>query len=295
MLCRALLTFAAAAGITGCEPAADHEPFPSEGRSLYFVPLAQGANLQPGCATSRARVIRDQDEWAAFWSEVHPADARPPLPAIDFDGFEAIAVCGPRTDAGHRSEIARARRLETGGVVAMIRDTQPATGCPFPAMPHYGFHVIGVWDADVLGFERESAESCDASSLDFGWQTIEFGDTSGCSEGADRLIREPAEWSAFWAQLVTGRLPPPEEPDVDFERYSVIVTCLGERPTGGYLTRIGSVTLDDSGAAVVSIEDSEPGICGVTHATTQPYHVVLVNRALDAAAFSHSAVVVDCG
>jgi hypothetical protein len=119
-------------------------------------------------------------------------------------------------------------------------------------------------------------------------ETLARGTTHqpGCTaRHDDRLIRNPADWAAFWGQAHAGSSPP--LPAVDFSRDTVLATC-GYRPSPGESSAIDAVRLADGAPAraLVSVTDTE--LDGVFPAViTHGFHAVRVAGVLDAAEFVH--------
>ncbi|MDX1617155.1 MAG: protease complex subunit PrcB family protein [Balneolaceae bacterium] len=111
------------------------------------------------------------------------------------------------------------------------------------------------------------------------FETIEREPVGNTEVGAqNRIIRDPVEFREVWNGLHEGQHPQPEVPAVDFTREMVVVTVMGTRPTGGYLSEITDVA-SASGVLGVRVVHTIPGDdCGVTAALTNPYHIVRIDR-----------------
>ena len=124
--------------------------------------------------------------------------------------------------------------------------------------------------------------SADFESPDF--QTIESGDQSGIGgeEPSLFVLRNEDDWRDFWSLHQSHTLPPPEPPDVDFERDMVIAAVDGAQPSGGYTFEIDAIGQED-GRMIVSVTRRVPEGCVTTAALTQPYEIVRLARSdLDA-------------
>ena len=88
------------------------------------------------------------------------------------------------------------------------------------------------------------------------------------------ILREEAEWSAFWAQHTNPVSNPPPIPVVDFSENNVIVV-LASVNTGGYHVTVDVVTefLD---RVEVNLTVVEPDGCGTLPVCSQPHQFLLV-------------------
>jgi hypothetical protein len=277
-----LLTSAVfAAVLAACVPV-DEDP-----ATAALETLARGSTFQPGCTAQHDdRVIRNQQDWAAFWSQVHAAPA-PPLPDVDFSRDTVLANCGSRGSPGQFSTIdaVRFREGASGSVLVSVTDT--SLSGVFPAVIVYGFHAVRVGGVvDNAQFVHVTA-----GGQQMRLETLAVGDYSGCDAAADQLISTPAQWATFWSGLHAGQGSEPARPVVDFSTHSVLASCLGERPTGGYRAHITEVRATGE----VRVRETQPGAnCAVTEALTQPYHVISVDRRLASAGFTRSVTVQEC-
>ena len=102
-----------------------------------------------------------------------------------------------------------------------------------------------------------------------------------------RLVQDADEVRAVWPTT-------PADLDVDFERESLVLVALGERPTGGYAVEIREV-LAGGGALHVRYVEVRPGArCFVTQAVTYPYAAVAIPRFDGPATFDGVVETVDC-
>jgi hypothetical protein len=269
------------AALSACVPVGED---PS---AVAFETLARGGTYQPGCTAQHDdRLIRNQADWAAFWDQVH-VDPAPPLPAVDFSRDTVLANCGQRSDPGEYSTIDAVRLGEGAPASALVSVTDTSLPGIFPMVIVYGYHAVrvsGVIDAAQFVHVR-------ARGPQMRVETLAVGESSGCDASSDQLISTPGEWAAFWSALHAGREPEPLRPSVDFSTQSVLASCLGARPSGGYQVRITEVRTTGE----VAVRETQPGPnCAVTLAQTQPYHLISVDRRLDSATFTRSTTVQDC-
>lgn len=286
---RRLVLLAVIAGLAACTT-----EVPESGAAFTE---ARGLTYQPGCTSHDDQLIRNAAAWQVFWAVTHPEGE--PAPAVDFQSASVLAVCAPLASPGHGYEITAWEAAPANRVGVYATDVLPGDGCVHAAVVAYAFHTIKLDTVvESADFSHATAvhKACGALDQDYGWQTLSQGQYSGCSEPLEAVIRSEEEWAAFWARLHAPVNPAPERPAVDFASESVIATCTGARPSGGYATVIAHLTApDEAGQVTVGVRDLEPGsVCVVTDAVTQPYHVIRVNRALSGATFRRNTSVLDC-
>jgi hypothetical protein len=153
--------------------------------------------------------------------------------------------------------------------------------------------LAGLWLACALG---ATVTACSANGaggpqaqeipgIPPGAANIEFQPIEGAStiygpfaEGQRRVIRDPAEWGAFWNE-VNGHLTPiPGLPAIDFSEQTVIAAIMGERPSGGHTIRIEEMLEDDGRLFAVVVETSPGPNCITTQVITSPVATVAVER-----------------
>ncbi|GBC98446.1 hypothetical protein HRbin17_00958 [bacterium HR17] len=93
-----------------------------------------------------------------------------------------------------------------------------------------------------------------------------------------RIVTNARDWSDLWRQVHRVVRPAPPVPSIDFTRYTVLAVFAGQKPTGGYTIRITRVTLQGQKAVVFVREEVPERGAFVTHALTQPFHIVAVPR-----------------
>jgi hypothetical protein len=282
------------AALSACMPS-DPAQAPSHRlpADLGYGELVRGmANF---CNGAQPTLIRNEADWQAFWAAVQPDE---PVPAVDFATDSVLASCVSLPSPGYRHEIAAWRESAPGQLTVDTVVVAFACGL-YPQVVVAGYHAIridGVFDS--ADFVKGSAvgESCDLGDGTFGWETLDYGQWSGCGEPADVVIGTEEAWQSFWSSLHATSSPQPERPAVDFATESVIATCLGERPDGGYVTYLKHLSEPDaSGNVVVDGTEIVAGpTCTVTQAVTQPYHVIRVNRVVNGATFRRLTLESSC-
>lgn len=138
-----------------------------------------------------------------------------------------------------------------------------------------------------------------ATSYGDGGEGVEFHvlfaeQHSASREPLEHVIRDADEWRDRWAQVVADRHPPPEPPEVDFEREMVVLVGIGERGTGGYHVQIVEVRADDGALRVVFRERIPGDSCVVPRVLTAPITAVTVSRTEGSATFEHQTETYEC-
>jgi hypothetical protein len=108
--------------------------------------------------------------------------------------------------------------------------------------------------------------------------TIAKGYRSGVREPLQVVIRNQAEWNAFWQRHSATDTNPAPAPIVDFDREMVVGIFLGEKPTGGYEVEIVWGERRDSSLYFYYREASPRPGAMVTQALTQPFYLVKVAK-----------------
>lgn len=269
--------------LSACAPSeTDEAPAQRLPAAHSYEQLVRGGAFS--CNGAQSSLIRNEADWQAFWTAVDPDE---PLPAVDFATSSVLASCVALPNPGYRQAITGWEESAPGQLTVHTTVAAPACGV-YTQQVVAGYHAIridGVFD--VAEFQQGSAvrESCELPHAQFGWETLAYGYQSGCLAATDTVIRTPEDWAAFWSQLHSHVSPEPERPAVDFAAESVVAHCLGERPDGGYASYFTYVhEPDGSGHIVLDGTEYVAGpTCPVTLATTQPYHVIRVNRVVTGA------------
>ncbi len=107
------------------------------------------------------------------------------------------------------------------------------------------------------------------------------GGRSGIIERKDVVIDNQEEWRELWDELNSKREPQPDLPQIYFDSQIVIATFMGEKRTGGYEIRIDKIQ-QVGNEITVKVEENSPAKGDiVTHAFTQPYHIVIIPKVDD--------------
>jgi hypothetical protein len=122
------------------------------------------------------------------------------------------------------------------------------------------------------------------------------------------VIRSAAEWIAYWSAPdrlsvalsaevsadPAAQVPPPE---VDFDRYILLVVSTGPKPTLGYTVSISSIIRQPTGGVVVSVLDVGPGggdQCAVMAMVSHPMVFALIPKTQEPIRFLIHQVKRDC-
>lgn len=145
------------------------------------------------------------------------------------------------------------------------------------AVAGFGCSPAGTGPEEATTTGPEEQTSIPESAVPVSTQVLLDAADSGIGERARWVIRDEAEWRAFWNAAMANRLPAPEMPEVDFSRDMVLAAALGTRSTGGHDIAIAEVRRDDDLFARV-VETSPGPTCMVTQALTAPVIAVRVER-----------------
>jgi hypothetical protein len=119
--------------------------------------------------------------------------------------------------------------------------------------------------------------------------------SSGHSDSARLVIRDPAAWEELWARMTSNHGPKRPAPAVDFSREMVIAVAMGTRASGGFGIRVTEVNAS-VGEITATVVSTSPGrTCGTTAALTAPMDVVRVPRTSLPVRFVEQRAVSDCG
>jgi hypothetical protein len=129
------------------------------------------------------------------------------------------------------------------------------------------------------------------------FETIEQRFFSCFTEKKDFLIRDTAEWEKLWKQkecpqfkIEKGQRIPIviPAPPIDFTQKHVIAVFAGLKYSGGYSIAIKNVIRGDR-SVEVQVEEASPGNrCGVTAATSVPYHIATIDKTEHKVTFAHT-------
>ena len=96
--------------------------------------------------------------------------------------------------------------------------------------------------AAMLAVGAVVAQNCNVS-----FSTELKSQNSGYCTANDFVIDNQTDWCSFWNQAQGMVFPTPPCPDIDFDRFVVIVTAMGQKSNGCYNTEITCIEEDASG------------------------------------------------
>ncbi len=117
-----------------------------------------------GIADARRLVVRDAASWRVLWDEIVGARTPPPdAPAVDF-GREMVIVAamGQRGTGGYAIAIDEVRQ-ENDGLVVVVRETAPGSGCFLTQAFTAPVTAVRVQarDAPVTFIEEKEVQDCE--------------------------------------------------------------------------------------------------------------------------------------
>jgi hypothetical protein len=122
------------------------------------------------------------------------------------------------------------------------------------------------WDTDALAGAR------------FDSAVATFRQQSGIQTRRREVIDNLNDFLTVWGQLVGNRPVIPNPPDVDFNKYMIVLVSSGAKPTGGYCIDIGFIT-GLPGGLQIWVTETEPAANSVVNqVVTQPTDLRLIGR-----------------
>jgi len=110
------------------------------------------------------------------------------------------------------------------------------------------------------------------------WVDMEKGQYCGIESAENHLIKSQEDWQEIWDRAQAYRMPPPELPDVDFEKEQVIACFMGSQYSGGHYLEIADIQAQNDELKVV-VNAIYPGKnCIVTQAITSPFVMVKIAK-----------------
>ncbi len=99
------------------------------------------------------------------------------------------------------------------------------------------------------------------------------GQYRGTPELTTQVLRSARSWSDFWRQV--GEKPPQ---NLNEEMEMAVEVCAGERPTGGYVVRILTASVEHDSLVIVYAVQAPAPSSFVTQVVTAPWAVGIVPR-----------------
>lgn len=204
------------------------------------------------------------------WGSSEPAT---PVAPVHADAkLQSVPVPQERRRARNEAPVRSAQRLPSAqrpSTSDRQRDaTQPAwtTATREVALAKYGA------DEPRPMVLRGAGERIQRTRIVKQWQD----EVSGIRERTVVLARSRPEWERLWRQHTAGMQPPPEVPEVNFNREMVVAVFMGEQPTRGYGVQVAAVE-ETADTVYVQVEERFPA-AGAKHPAmpVSPYHIVVV-------------------
>jgi hypothetical protein len=129
----------------------------AEGTAIPFSTVAKG--FASGVVEPVQVVIRDRDEWIAFWGRHTRAQVNPPsAPPVDFSGEMIVGIfMGERATGGYEIEITKVERAESR-LRIYYRTKNPDPGAMLTQALTQPYHLIKLSrDDGPLVFVREGS------------------------------------------------------------------------------------------------------------------------------------------
>ena len=238
--------------------------------------------VNAGTTTARHRVFNDSVSFTQFWQSefsiaLSPIVPAPGQPDIDFDTKTVFTLIGNddgiTPDAG---DIGIFR--DAGAVTVEYFDRRAGNGCVVPGLVGYELVLLvtdkvveaATFIPDTRVVDCDPLGANDLAYVEF------FGAVVHDIGGPYELTFNSAEsFSEYFSNAFDDTyFPPPGQPDVDFDEFTVTAIGAGTFTTGGYYLNIDHVKLlDDTVEIAYSVTSPGQG-CGVTLAFTNP--VVLI-------------------
>lgn len=98
------------------------------------------------------------------------------------------------------------------------------------------------------------------------------------ADPVERVIKSQDEFDQVWGKIFKGQQPFPESPKIDFKNHTVVLIMLDLKYTGGYEISDLRVARENDHISI-SYKEMRPGrYCGVTEASTQPFHLFSITE-----------------
>ncbi len=117
------------------------------------------------------------------------------------------------------------------------------------------------------------------------FETIDKGEGSKYEKNNKQHIIEiykQHDWKIFWGQHTNGTSPSPKLPEIDFQKYFIVIAIDEIRSSGGYTLEIKEITIDtalENRPFKITLQAEQPGSASITtSALTRPYHIVKIKK-----------------
>jgi hypothetical protein len=247
---------------------------PKESGSVQFMTLVAEANS--AIHAPQNLVVRDEAALAKLWAEHTKGMPAPPaMPKVDFSRDMVLAAFAGYAGACEGFAITRVTASD-GSLVAEVQKRGQAPNIACIAVVLSPVHMVTV--------PRSAAEvkfvNVSASVILF--TELARSNRSLITTAANHVVRNEPSWNALWAAHSAEKIAAPK---VDFDKYMVLATFAGSKPSGCNATEIEYV-LRVEDKIVANVIDWIPGpamLCTANIVT--PAHFVMVERSDDPVEF----------
>lgn len=131
-----------------------------------------------------------------------------------------------------------------------------------------------------------------ASTIEF--SEVKSGENSDYKTAQNIIFTTQQEMDLAWGKMFAAYDRKPPIPMVDFETKQLLLITMGEQPSGGYTTKVKTMTSTAKGI-VVTIEDAKPGkTCNTTSALIYPFQLVEMPKTEEAISFVRVSKINEC-
>ena len=127
--------------------------------------------------------------------------------------------------------------------------------------------------------------------IDIEFETIDEGIFSNYNEGIFSNYKKNKreyiieiyyqhDWETFWYKHTRGIFPPPELPEINFQKYFIVIAIDETRKTSGYFLDIENIFVApaiENQIVQITLQLRQPGPV-VQRVSTRPYHIVKILR-----------------
>jgi hypothetical protein len=147
--------------------------------------------------------------------------------------------------------------------------------------------------ASVCLAAGEQAAGHDAAERPVPFTRLTHIHGNGFTKPGQFMVRNRVEWHRTWLKVQEGRTPYTPLPEIDFNKYMLLVVTRGEITVGGHPITIEKIT--EGGKALhVSVLRETPGTCYVSEGYTYPTDAVLIPKTTKQIRWSYRDEIYDC-
>ncbi len=144
--------------------------------------------------------------------------------------------------------------------------------------------------AEELNVNTEAVEKM--ATIEF--SEIKSGENSDYKKAQNLILTTQTEMDLAWGKMFAAYDRKPAIPMVDFETKQLLLIAMGEQPSGGYSSKVKSITSTPKGI-VVTIEDVKPGkACNTTSSLIYPFQLVEMPNSEEAISFVRVSKINEC-